>query len=182
MPPGITVWGTARSIEGADMTRVLIVHASKRGGTAEIAESIGRRLSERGAAVDVVPANRAHHFRAYDAVVVGSALYGGRWRRAAVRAVRKLAHLSQPPQVWLFHSGPLDELARDPQPLPGRVLDLAHNLGDPQVATFGGRLAPDTQGFIARAMVRNGKAGDWRDPDAIVAYADEIADRLVPAA
>ncbi len=162
------------------MARVLIVHASKRGGTSEIAESIGRRLSERGAAVDVVPANRAHRFRDYDAVVVGSALYGGRWRHAAVRALRKLTHLSQPPPVWLFHSGPLDELANEPQPLPGRVFDLAHDLGDPQVTTFGGRLAPDTHGFIAKAMVRNGKAGDWRDQGAISAFADEIADSLVP--
>jgi menaquinone-dependent protoporphyrinogen oxidase len=169
-------------IEGANVTRVLIVHASKRGGTAEIAESIGRRLTERGAAVDVVPASRAHGFRSYDAVVVGSALYGGRWRRAAVRALRKLTHLSQPPRVWLFHSGPLDELAHEPQPLPGRVFDLAHRLGDPQVATFGGRLAPDTHGFIAKAMVRNGKAGDWRDREAICAYADRIADSLVEAA
>lgn len=163
------------------MTRVLVAHASKRGGTAEIAEALARRLEGHGAAVDVAPARRLPRLADYDAIVLGSALYGGRWRRSAVRALRRITHLSRPPRVWLFHSGPLDELAAEPQPLPARVFDLAHRIGDPEVTTFGGRLEPDTQGFVAKAMVRNGKAGDWRDPKAVESFADEIADALARA-
>jgi menaquinone-dependent protoporphyrinogen oxidase len=163
------------------MTRVLVAHASKRGGTTEIAEAIARRLQERGAVVDVVPARRVRDLAGFDAVVLGSALYGGRWRPAAVKALRRITHLSRPPRVWLFHSGPLDELAGELQPLPWRVFDLADRIGDPEVTTFGGRLEPDAHGFIARAMVRNGKAGDWRDREAIDAFADEIATRLMLA-
>ncbi len=163
------------------MARVLVAYASKRGGTQEIAEAIAKRLAKRGAAVDIVEAGRAHHLAEYDAIIVGSSLYGGHWRKSAIRALRRVAHLAVPPRLWLFHSGPLAELASDPQPLPARVFNLVQALGNPPVTTFGGRLAPEAHGFLAEAMVRNGKAGDWRDADAVAAFADGIADTLVPA-
>jgi menaquinone-dependent protoporphyrinogen oxidase len=161
------------------MARILIAQASKRGGTEGIADMIAERLEERGVEAVVVPAGKARRFDHADAVVVGSALYGGRWQRGAVRAVKRLARLSTPPPVWLFHSGPLgDEDADEPQRPPRKVEELADRL-DADVVTFGGRLSEDADGFIAKAMVRNGKSGDWRDAEMIRGYADAIADALV---
>jgi menaquinone-dependent protoporphyrinogen oxidase len=79
--------------------------------------------------------------------------------------------------VWVFHSGPLGEDAEEPQRPPGRVERLADRVGA-DVVTFGGRLADDASGFIAGAMVRNGKGGDWRDPGQVRGYADSIADAV----
>jgi hypothetical protein len=47
--------------------------------------------------------------------------------------------------------------------------------------TFGGRLAPDAQGFIASRMARK-HSGDWRDAGAIRGFATEIAAKLALSA
>ena len=160
------------------MARVLVAYASKRGGTEGIARMIAERLGERGVEADLVEAGRVKKPDGYDAVVLGSALYGGRWQRHAVRALKRIARAKARPPVWLFHSGPLgDEAADEPQAPTARVERLAEEIGA-DIVTFGGRLADDAEGFIAKAMVRNGKGGDWRDPEQIRGYADAIADGL----
>jgi menaquinone-dependent protoporphyrinogen oxidase len=165
--------------DGGEMGRVLVAHASKRGGTTGIAEMIADRLEERGLESAVTTAGKARRFEGFDAVVIGSALYGGRWLGAGVRALRRVARMADPPAVWVFHSGPLgDEAADDPQKPPRKVEALAERLGA-DVVTFGGRLLPDTSGFIAKAMVRNGLGGDWRDRDQIRGYADAIAEQVI---
>ena len=161
------------------MGRVMVLHASKRGGTAGIADLIAERLEERGVEALVRDASKVRRFDDVDGVVLGSALYGGRWRGAAVRALRRISRLDDPPAVWLFHSGPLgDDGADEPQQPPAKVERLAERLGA-DVVTFGGRLAEDAVGFIARAMVRNGRGGDWRDEEMIRGYADAIADAVI---
>jgi menaquinone-dependent protoporphyrinogen oxidase len=157
----------------------MVLHASKRGGTAGIADLIAERLEERGLEATVLPAAKARRFGDADGVVLGSALYGGRWRGAAVRALRRISRLGTPPPVWLYHSGPLgDDEADEPQQPPAKVERLAQRLGA-DVVTFGGRLAEDAQGFVARAMVRNGRGGDWRDAEMIRGYADAVADAVI---
>jgi menaquinone-dependent protoporphyrinogen oxidase len=160
------------------MTRVLVAYASKRGGTGGIAEAVADRLREDNLDVDLSPAGKARSFRDYDAVVLGSALYAGRWQSDAIRALRRLAKDPQHPPVWIFHSGPLgDEGASKPQKLPGKVAALAEKVGAPPVETIGGRLEPDAKGFIASKMTKN-VAGDWRDPEQIRAFADRVAAAL----
>src|SRR3954452_18090306 len=73
--------------EGA--LRVLVVVATKHGATRGIAEAIARELSEddagpaTGLTVALQDAEHAPAPTGYDAVVVGSAVYAGRWREAA---------------------------------------------------------------------------------------------------
>jgi menaquinone-dependent protoporphyrinogen oxidase len=158
------------------MTTVLVAYGSKTGGTAEIAQRIAETLMSRGLEVAVAPPARVAG--RYDAAIVGSALYANRWRGPAIGALKRLA--KQPPDhVWLFHSGPLGEQADEPQPLPKAVKVFADRVGARDVVTFGGRLeAATAKGWIARAMIRNGKGGDFRDLDAVDAWATGIADEL----
>jgi menaquinone-dependent protoporphyrinogen oxidase len=150
------------------MTRVLVAHASKRGGTAEIGERIAAELRAAGHDVETLPCRRARLSSEFDAAVIGSCLYGGQWQGAAVRLVKQAAKRQTP--VWLFHSGPLgDDNADEPQDLPKAVQRLQPRLDLQDVVTFGGRLAEKPGGFIAGAMARNGFAGDWRDLDGRVA-------------
>jgi len=58
--------------------KVLIVHASRYGSTAEVAEQVGDVLRESGHDVVVWAAHETPSPRSYDAVVAGSAIYGGR--------------------------------------------------------------------------------------------------------
>jgi len=59
--------------------KILITYASRTGSTAEIAEAIGKTLSEGGAQVDVLPMNAIKDLSAYRAVVAGSAIRGSKW-------------------------------------------------------------------------------------------------------
>lgn len=159
--------------------RLLVTYASKMGGTTGIAEEIARRLEERGAEVDLVPAGEASSVAGYDGVVVGSALYGARWRRPAVRFLGRHAGKLGDTPVWTFHSGPLgDEEAETPQKLPKNVEKRLSEARVMDSATFGGRLTGEGGGWIAGKMYENGLGGDWRDFDQIRAWADSIYERL----
>jgi menaquinone-dependent protoporphyrinogen oxidase len=64
--------------------QVLVAYATKYGATQEIAEKIGEVLRQAGLPAQVLPADQIGDLSAYDAVVLGSAVYAGQWRKEAV--------------------------------------------------------------------------------------------------
>jgi menaquinone-dependent protoporphyrinogen oxidase len=68
--------------------KILITYASRTGSTAQIAEAIGKTLSEGGAQVDVLPMNAIKDLSAYRAVVAGSAIRGSKWLPEAMQFVQ----------------------------------------------------------------------------------------------
>jgi len=168
---------------GVRRVRVLVAHAGRMGGTAEIAERVGRRLEAAGCKVDVRPCVDVADVVAYDAVVVGSALYARRWESTALELLQaQLADLGRRP-VWLFQSGPSglgaeDQVVRAPRVV--RRLAARGHLQGP--VTFGGRLDPTrATDWLQRFMTAPPHAGDWRDWSRIDAWADEIARELAAA-
>ena len=162
------------------MAKVLVAYGTKMGGTAGIAERVAEALRTRGHEVTLSPAGKVPRKEQFDAAVIGSGLYAGRWRREAARLLKRMARSgASPRRVWLFHSGPLgDDHADDPVLLPKSVQAAAERLGAEDVVTFGGRLEADSPGPIAQAMARNGMAGDWRQLDQAAAWGNAIADEL----
>jgi menaquinone-dependent protoporphyrinogen oxidase len=159
--------------------RVLVVYASKMGGTEGIAQQVRAAFVERGIAADVAAVADAESLVGYDAVVIGSGLYATHWRRAARRFVRGHVEALQAMPVWFFSSGPLDPGAAEHEiPPVAQVSSLMQCVGARGHATFGGRLAPDAKGFPARAMAKK-NAGDWRDAQQIWSWANQIADELM---
>jgi menaquinone-dependent protoporphyrinogen oxidase len=158
--------------------RILVTYGSKRGGTAGIGEMLGKALSEQGLRVDVRPAAEVESVEGYDAVVVGGALYIGRWHRDARQFIKRHAEALQSLPVWLFSSGPLDDSAAHTElpPVP-QVQRVMNWIGAREHRTFGGRLLPDAKGFIA-SMIAKGRSGDWRDPWRIHDWGVEIANQL----
>ena len=71
-----------------DKPNVLVAYGTKNGSTASIAKIVGEELRDQGASVDVRDAATVRSLEGYDAVVIGGALYTGRWHRAARRFVR----------------------------------------------------------------------------------------------
>jgi menaquinone-dependent protoporphyrinogen oxidase len=61
--------------------QVLVVYATKYGATAEIAQKIGKVLTQAGFHTDTLPANRVIDLSNYTAVVLGSSVYMGQWRK-----------------------------------------------------------------------------------------------------
>jgi menaquinone-dependent protoporphyrinogen oxidase len=164
--------------------RVLVVYATKYGATAGIAEKIGQVLRETGLAVDVQPAGRAGDPAAYQAVVLGSAVYIGRWRKEAANYLK--AHeqaLAQRP-VWIFNSGPLGEGDAAEQAgdlgFPKALCPIAERIHVRDVAIFFGAVDLAKLNPLERWMLNNVKSptGDFRDWDAIAAWAAGIAAAL----
>jgi len=68
--------------------KILVTYASRAGSTAEVAEAIGKTLSEGGAQVDIMPMNDVKNLSSYQAVVAGSAIRGSKWLPEAVQFVQ----------------------------------------------------------------------------------------------
>lgn len=164
--------------------RVLVAHGSKHGSTAEIADRIAATLRAEGLQVDVARARDVRELSPYSAVVLGSAVYMGRWRPEALRLLRRhrreLAHRA----VWLFSSGPVGEdkgEMDDPKGRrllePPKVLKLAGEIGARGHTVFGGRLTADARGFLMRRMAAATppEHRDRRDWAAIEAWARRVA-------
>jgi menaquinone-dependent protoporphyrinogen oxidase len=161
--------------------RVLVTWGSKRGGTEGIGRILAEALQQHGIEVVAASADEVGSLDAFDAAIVGGALYANRWPRNVRHFVmRHLRRLRAIP-VWFFSSGPLDESADGSDIAATRqVAVLAERVGAKGHVTFGGRLEAGAKGFPASAMAKT-KAGDWRNPDRIRAWAAEIA-ALLPAA
>jgi menaquinone-dependent protoporphyrinogen oxidase len=161
--------------------RVLVTWGSKAGGTEGIARIVGKTLRAQGHDVTLLPADAVSDPGGFHAVIVGGALYAGRWHRDARRLVaRHVAALRRLP-VWFFSSGPLDATADGLDIPPVETLAvLMDRVGARGHVTFGGRLAPDARGFPASAMAKH-HSGDWRNPERIQGWATAIARELPTA-
>jgi len=161
---------------------VLVAYSSKHGATAEIAEAIGIALSSAGLEVDVERAHRVRSLEPYRAVVLGSAVYAGRWRSDAVRLLRRPELRDR--EVWLFSSGPVGEDKGNSEELerwtkPKAVQEIADGIGVREHVVFGGFVADDA-GFIRKKMARNipPELRDRRDWVEIDTWASSIAAAL----
>jgi menaquinone-dependent protoporphyrinogen oxidase len=171
-------------MNGSD--RVLVAYGTKHGATAEIAEAIGKALRGAGLAVDVERASGVRSVEPYRAVVLGSAVYAGRWRGDAVRLLRRPELMDR--DVWLFSSGPVGEDKGDPAEVerwtkPQQVRDLEAGLGAHEHVVFGGKVDEDA-GFIRKKMARNTppELRDRRDWEQIEAWGRSIAAGLAQRA
>ncbi|MER6852621.1 flavodoxin domain-containing protein [Streptomyces flaveolus] len=159
--------------------KVLVAYGTTNGSTAQIAEAVADVLRKKGASVDTAPAGSVDDLAPYDAVIVGGALYTGRWHKDARRFVRRHRRALSKLPVWLFSSGPLDPSAseRDIPPVPG-VRRITALLDAQEHVTFGGCLQEGASGFVARMILWNGKGGDFRDFPAIERWATRVATEI----
>jgi menaquinone-dependent protoporphyrinogen oxidase len=172
-----------RSMNDYDLhDRVLVAYGTKHGSTAEIAEAIAKALRTAGAHVDVQRARDVHSLASYRAVVIGSAVYAGRWRHDALALLGRDELRRR--DVWLFSSGPIGKDATDPEKLerwtkPQRVEQIAAEIGAHEHVVFGGVVGDDS-GFIRKKMARNlpTELRDMRDWREIEGWALSIAAAL----
>jgi len=163
--------------------RVLVTAASRHGGTDEIARRIGdeleRALDFQAVEVHVRPADAVDDVLTYDAAVIGSAVYMGRWQEPARRLVEAVAASRRELPVWLFSSGPI---GNPPQP-EGDSEDAIALAALPFVrehATFAGKLDKHDLRLTERAVVKAVRApeGDFRDWTAIRQWARHVASEI----
>jgi menaquinone-dependent protoporphyrinogen oxidase len=161
--------------------RVLVTYATRHASTAEIAETIGHVLSDAAVAdiVDVLPVQDVDDVEDYDAVLLGSAIYEGHWLKPALAFVRANSEDLADRAVWFFSSGPIGE-----PPVPTtdvtEVSTLAEQIQARGHKVFGGQLRLAELRLDERSVMRqvHGVEGDYRDWDAIRAWASHVAESL----
>ncbi|HKN81421.1 MAG TPA: flavodoxin domain-containing protein [Actinomycetota bacterium] len=159
---------------------VLVTYATKHGSTREIAEAIATTLVDRGIPTEVLSVGAVAEVGRYDAVVLGSALYVGRWLKEATEFARRHRDPLNERPLWLFSSGPLGTQVVDAEEQPRELAELRETLEPRDHRLFYGALTRDALGFGERMVVKAVKApeGDFRDWDEIRAWAATIADEL----
>lgn len=158
--------------------KVLVTVASKHGSTAEIGNAIADVLTEAGCDVYQTVPDPNITLELFDAVVCGSAVYGGSWRSQAVRFLEIRADDLRAKPVWLFETGPVrsHELLE-----PGTsAATLGTLVAARGLKTFGGRLDKSllTVGERLITQMVGAVDSDDRDWDEITTWARGIADAL----
>jgi menaquinone-dependent protoporphyrinogen oxidase len=165
--------------------RVLVAYATRHESTAEIATAIAGELDAAGCAVVLREVHAVERVAGFDAAVIGSAVYLGRWDEAALDLVRSERAALEAIPTWLFSSGPVGDgsaTARpDRLPQPEEVAALAEGI-EAHATTFGGRVDPSDDGLEAQIMTTAGLTGDWRDFARIRAWARGIATEVLARA
>jgi menaquinone-dependent protoporphyrinogen oxidase len=164
--------------------KVLVVYGSKHGSTRGIAEDIAETLRAAGQQAVARPLEAAGDLTGYDAFVVGSAVYAGRWTPEATEFVgRHHAVLASRP-VWLFSSGPIGAMATKHEPVEPKgigALRRAINPRDHRVF-FGAwdrsKLDGSKLRFVERMVAKRLPQGDFRNWEAIETWAAGIAQAL----
>lgn len=165
-------------------SRVLVAYASRGGASRGVAERIAARLRERPVRVELAPVHAAGSIRAYDAVVVGSAVYDQRWLPEAEEFVRVNLGLLAARPVWLFSVGSFGDRKRIIGPLmkrePKGIGDVLAAVRPRGYRVFAGVIERHQWPFFSRLFFRalGGRFGDNRHWHDIDAWAEEIAQAL----
>jgi menaquinone-dependent protoporphyrinogen oxidase len=165
--------------------QILVAFATRHGSTGEIAAAIAGPLRAAGHAVAVRHAGDVTDVAAYDAVVLGSAIYDGAWLAGAADLARRERDALAARPVWLFSVGslsseerwPLGALARQ-EPRGMAALRAAIHPRDYHV--FAGVIARERVSLVGRLFYKllRGRYGDFRNWREIAAWAEGIACQL----
>ena len=165
------------------INRILITYASQGGSTAGVAETIGKTLSTNGVVVDVLPMKAVTDLSPYQAVVIGSAVHSGKWLPEAMAFIeRNQSSLRKVPtaifQVCMMMATSNEQYRRM---VPDWLAPLRTQIRPIAEGSFAGALWPNQYPKVSEklglriflASVKL-KAGDYRDWDAIRAWAENL--------
>lgn len=157
--------------------RVLVASASRHGATEEIAHAIGEVLASQGVSVEVRRMEDVDTVLPYDAFVLGSAIYMGKWLGTARDFVAEHGEVFALRPTWLFSSGPLGS---PPDPAASDSFEVADFVEATRARDhhlFGGKLEKSELGVRERVIAGALRvpSGDYREWPAVAAWATAIA-------
>jgi menaquinone-dependent protoporphyrinogen oxidase len=161
--------------------QTLVTYASKYGSTKEIAERVAKVLQTQGITTTVQAASEVNSLAPYDAVVVGSSLYGGNWLPQARDFIEKFRDALANKEVWVFSSGPATH--DDPVHvlggwhIPESLKDTLNVIRPQSIVLFSGKIDVtklSAEDYLVSSSLR-GTSGDYRNWSVIEGWAKEIA-------
>ena len=153
---------------------ILIAYGTKHGSTREGAEAIARTLTEQRLDVETLPAGQVGDLTPYAGVVLGGALYMGRWHPDAAGLLERHRHALSAMPVAAFAIGPRTMEENDAEASRAQLVKALAKVPDVDpfaIGVFGGVVNPR----VLRFPFNRFPASDARDWDEIRAWATEIA-------
>ena len=162
--------------------KFLVAYASKYGSTGGVADAIGKALCSKGATVDVLLMKNAVNLSSYQGVIVGSAIYMGKWLPEAVDFVKKNVEvLRQIPVAYFLVCmtlcKPTEENRAKVLAYLDPVLKAQGEIKPVAIGAFAGALDYNNLSWLNKKILKSKgtQEGDFRDWKAIRTWAEESA-------
>jgi menaquinone-dependent protoporphyrinogen oxidase len=160
--------------------KVLVTYASKYGSTGGVADAIGKELCRKDVAADVVLIKNAGNVGSYQGVVIGSAIYRGRWMSEAADFVEKNRDILRLVPVAYFLvcmtlSQPTEKNRAEVLSYMDPILKAVPEIRPVGIGTFAGALDYNNLSWLNKKIMKSkgSPEGDFRDWNAIRAWARE---------
>lgn len=171
------------------MNKILVTYATRAGSTVEVAQAIGEVLKDAGAMVEVKPIKQSPDPGRYDVVVIGSAIRMGAWLPEAVDFVKQnQARLKEIPTAFFtVHVLNRDESVKSLQAREAYTAPVREIVSPDIEVFFSGKMDYARLSFLDRLIAKsvaqstNSGEGDYRDWEAIHAWAQNLTTKLIPA-
>jgi menaquinone-dependent protoporphyrinogen oxidase len=176
---------------GGTSMRVLVAYETGHGSTAGIAEAIGQAMQAAGAEVTIQRCRDVQGVTGFDAFVIGSPIWAGKWLKPAARFLKQnaLTLLRLPTAIFLATGADGDaHLAMVMRDYVPKVTSIVPEFEPVSVGNFAGMLNFPKYSILVRLLmiainrfVGGPTSGvhDYRDWDAIEAWAEETYDLFV---
>ena len=160
--------------------RVLVTYASKYGSTGGVADAIGKELCGKGLAADVALIRNAGDLGLYQGVVVGSAIYKGKWMPEATDFVKEnRAILRRMPVAYFLVCitmvRPIEENRAVALSYMDPILKALPEIKPLDIGTFAGALDYSKVSWLNKRILiaKGAPEGDFRDWNSIRTWGQE---------
>ena len=160
--------------------KILVAYASKYGATGGIADAIGKELCAKGVSADVALVKNARNIGSYQGVVIGSAIYMGKWMSEAVDFVKQNKDVLRRMPVAYFLvcmtlSNPTDKKRAEVLAYMDPILKEVPEIKPVGIGTFAGAMNYNNLSWIYKKILKSKGTpeGDYRDWNAIRLWARE---------
>jgi menaquinone-dependent protoporphyrinogen oxidase len=173
-------------LEKKTAKKVLVAYASKYGSSGGVADAIGKELCSKGVAADVVLIKNAGNISSYQGVVIGSAIYMGKWMPEAVDFVKKNRDvLRQVPVAYFLVcmtlARPTEKNRAEVLSYMDPVLKAVPEIKPVGIGTFAGALDYNNLSWLNKKILKSkgSPEGDFRDWTAIRTWAEGLCSPLL---
>ena len=162
--------------------RILVAYASRKGSTAGIAQAIGKELTIEGYTVDVSEMKSVTSIAGYNAVVIGAPVYTGKVTGdvAAFVSTNKDELSRVPVAGFVTGIAPVYPKTGDVKGFTDQLVTALSPVLPVAVTMFAGTLDAGKMNLVERSLTTLMKVptGDFRDWDAIAAWAKTLAGKM----
>ncbi len=162
--------------------RILVAYASRKGSTAGIAQAIGKELTIEGYTVDVSEMKLITSLAGYNAVVIGAPVYTGKVTGdvAAFVSTNKDELSRVPVAGFVTGIAPVFPKTGDVKGFTDQLVTALSPVRPVAVTMFAGTLDAGKMNLVERSLTTLMKVptGDFRDWDAIAAWAKTLAGKM----